>query len=182
MGWTIYDLMERMKPGDIYVKGVNALDVNRRVGVLLGSLAEGTIGKMVVAAEKNGFEILIPVGLEKLIPGNIDDAAKFIEARKDYSMGQKCRLKALDGIVVTETDAIESLTGAKAMAFAAGGLDGAEGAACIAVEGTDEQVQKAIEIAESIKGQKLPQVNAPRCLECAHPTCFLAGVEKSWNT
>lgn len=180
LGWTIYDLMEKMKPGDIYVKGVNAIDINRKVGVLLGSMAEGTIGKMVKAAAEKGFEIMCPVGLEKLLPVSLDEASAFVERKKDYSMGQKCRLKALDGTVITEVDALEMLFDVKAMPFAAGGLAGAEGSVCIAVEGTDEQVKKAIEMCEAIKGAELPEAKQPDCLDCTHPTCHLSGVRKPW--
>ena len=55
LGWTIYDLMEKMGPGDVYVKGVNAIDANKKVGVLLGSLAEGTIGKNAFGSRQKGF-------------------------------------------------------------------------------------------------------------------------------
>ena len=180
LGWTIYDLMERMGPGDIYVKGVNAIDVNRKVGVLLGSLAEGTIGKMLKAREEKKFDIYCPVGLEKLIPVTIDQGSAFVERPKDYSMGQKCRLKGLDGVVCTEVDALEQLAGVKAVPFAAGGLDGAEGAVMIAVEGAAEQVEKAIAVAESVKGLTLPQVHSPQCPDCSHPTCHIKGANKPW--
>ena len=180
-GWTIYDLIEKMTVGDIYVKGVNAVDVNRNVGVLLGSLAEGTIGKMLKGSAEKGFEILCPVGTEKLLPVTVDKASAFVERKKDYSMGQKCRLRKLDDVtVITEVDALEMLTGVKAMPFAAGGLAGAEGAVCIAVEGTEEQVNNAIEISESVKGFVLPEVKLPDCLDCTHPTCHQVGIKKLW--
>ena len=179
-GWKIYDLIERMKPGDIYIKGVNALDSSKKVGVLLGSLAEGTIGKMLVAAEKKGFEIMCPVGMEKFLPGSLDEYAEFIKSRRDYSMGQKCRLSTFNATVITELDALQLLTGVEAKPFAAGGLDGAEGSICIAVSGSEEQVNDAIEIAESVKGMKLPRVKTPVCLECSHPTCYMAGEKMKW--
>ena len=180
VGWTIYDLMEKMGPGDIYVKGVNALDADHRVGVLLGSLAEGTIGKMLTARESKNFEIMCPVGFEKLIPGTIDEAAKFIAGKKEYSMGQKVRLRPLDATVITEIDAIKMLADVEAMVFAAGGLEAAGGSVCIAVQGEDSEVNKVIEICESVKGVKLPPVYSPKCVECAHPTCHIAGIQKPW--
>lgn len=179
-GWTIYDLMERMKPGDIYVKGVNALDSSNKVGVLLGSLAEGTIGKILAASKEKGFEIVCPVGLEKFIPGDLDECSELIKGTKEYSMGQKCRLRVFGATVVTEIDALKILADVEAVPFAAGGLDGAEGSICIAVSGSEEKVRRAIEIAESVKGQLLPQVKAPICLDCSHPSCHLAGKKMHW--
>lgn len=180
VGWTIYDLIEKMGPGDIYVKGVNAVDANRRVGVLLGSLAEGTIGKMLKARKTNGFEIMCPVGLEKLIPVSVDEAAQFIAGKKDYSMGQKVRLRPLDATVITEIDAIKMLADVEAMPFAAGGLQDGAGTICIAIAGESEEVEKVIAVCESVKGMTLPPVYAPKCVECAHPTCHLAGIKKPW--
>lgn len=179
-GNTIYDLMEKMESGDIYVKGVNAIDANRKVGVLLGSLAEGTIGKMLSAREKKGFEILCPAGYEKLIPGSIEEASKFISGKKDYSMGQRVRLRAVDATVVTEVDAIESLAYVKAMPFASGGLEGAAGTICIAIQGERAEVEKAIAVCESVKGRQLPPVHTPVCVECGHASCHLAGCKKPW--
>ena len=179
-GWTIYDLMEKMGPGDVYVKGVNAVDINNKVGVLLGSMAEGTIGKMIEARKTKGFEIMCPVGLEKLIPVSVEDAAKFIAQKKDYSMGQKVRLRPLDATVITEVDAIQMLGKVTAMPFAAGGLEAAGGSVCIAFKGEPEEVEKVIAVCESVKGATLPAVHAPVCEECAHPTCHMAGIRKPW--
>ncbi len=181
-GWTINELADRMGPGDIYVKGVNAIDISGKVGVLLGSLAEGTIGKMLAAREKKGFEILCPVGYEKLIPVPVETAAAFISQTKDYSMGQKVRMRPLDATVVTEVDALKMLSGVEeAVMFAAGGVGGGEGSVCLAVSGTEEQIRRAIESAESVKGIQFPEIHSPVCMDCVHPTCHLAGQRKAWT-
>lgn len=179
-GWTINELMVKMGPGDIYVKGVNAIDRNRTVGVLLGSLAEGTIGKMLSVRDERGFEILCPVGYEKFIPATVEEASNFIAQTKEYSMGQKVRLRAMEATVVTEVDAIQSFASVEAMVFAAGGLEGAGGSVCIAFKGETVEVEKAIEICESVKGMTIPKVNTPDCLECGHATCHMVGTKKHW--
>ncbi len=180
VGWTIYDLMERMGPGDIYVKGVNAVDANHRVGVLLGSLVEGTIGKMLKARDEKHFEIICPVGLEKYIPGTVEKAAGFISDTKDYSMGQKVRMRPLEATVITEIDAAKMIADVEVMQFAAGGVKDGAGTVCLAVKGEEKEVRKIIEIAESVKGKTLPEIYEPRCIECAHPTCYMAGIQKPW--
>ncbi len=180
-GWTINDLAERMGPGDIYVKGVNAIDPEGHAGVLLGSLVEGTIGLMLKAREKKGFEIICPTGLEKLIPVPVSRAADFIAGTKEYAMGQKVRLKPLDATVITELDAFRMLCGIEeVMPFAAGGVGGGEGTVCIAVSGSEEQIRRAIETAEAVRGKTVPEIRSPKCGECAHPTCHLAGTVKPW--
>jgi len=180
VGWTIYDLMKKMGPGDVYVKGVNAIDINHHVGVCIGSLAEGTIGKIIKARQEKGFEILCPVGYEKLIPVTIEEASSFVARPKEYAMGQRIGIRPVNGTVITEVNALYMLAGVKAVPICAGGVHGGEGSICIAVEGTDEQVQKAIEVSESVKGIELPEIFEPVCEECAHPTCYMAGIRKPW--
>lgn len=179
-GWTLYDLIDNMGPGDIYIKGVNAMDSNRKVGVLLGSMVEGTIGKMVKASAEKGFEILCPTGYEKLIPGTVDEACAFINHPKDYSMGVMCSMFVFKPTVITEIDAFEILSGVKASVFSAGGLNCAEGAISIAVNGSEDEVNQAIEFAESVKGYDLPKVISPECISCKMPTCYIKGIKKQW--
>jgi hypothetical protein len=179
-GMTLNDLMNEMKKGDVYLKGVNAVDVNRRVGVLRASLAEGTIGLMLDAAEKNGFEIICPVGLEKLLPIPLEEASASVKGKKDYSMGAKVNMLTFKPTVIDEIDALRALTGLKAVPFAKGGLGGAEGSVCIVISGPDAEVNSAIELAESVKGSTLPQVKLPDCRDCGLPTCNFPGWEKHW--
>jgi hypothetical protein len=78
-----------MGPNDVYVKGVNALDMDGNVGVLIGHHSGGgTIGKVLAAQRKRSFNILWIAGLEKLIPTPIDKAMKALR-RPDirYAMG-----------------------------------------------------------------------------------------------
>ena len=180
-GWVLNDLTEKMGRGDVYIKGVNGFDADGRVAVQIGSVDEyGTIGRMVAARKVNDFEILTPVGLEKLVPGSLTEAARLVNRGIDYSMGVKSRLFPFEANVVTEIQALEFLSGARAVPFSAGGVSGAEGAVSIAVEGTEEQVRAAIAVAESVKGSQLPPIYSPQCLDCSMPSCHLCGELKPW--
>jgi len=53
--------------------------------------------------------------------------------------------------VVTEIEAVQLLTGAKAEMIAAGGISGAEGSVWLNIEGANEQIQAAEKI-DSIRG------------------------------
>jgi len=181
-GISLRDLFDRMGPKDVYIKGVNALDTEGTAGVLIGNRVEGgTIGRINAASKRKGFSLIFPVGLEKLIPGRIEDAAKeAIKTKYDYSMGINCGLLPCRGIVVTEIEAIEILSGATAIPFSAGGLDGAEGSVTLIVKGEEEQVRKAIEYAEQCKGARLPQTNAPSCGSCTSAICDFSMAGKPW--
>ena len=59
----------------------------------------------------------------------------------------------MPGRTFTELDAIKLLTGAKAHLLAAGGVYGAEGALWLGITGTDEQVQAAADLIESVSDE-----------------------------
>ena len=182
-GERLSELLEQMGPRDVYIKGVNALDPQGNVGVLVGNLVEGgTIGLVISTSKKRAFNLIFPVGLEKLIPVPIAQATK--EAKRasyDYAMGIPTGLfPCPDGRTVTELDAIEMLSGATAIPIAAGGLGGAEGTITLAIKGNEEQVKKAIEYAEQSKGARLPQLRLFDCHECPSPMCRFPVGDKHW--
>ena len=185
-GRPLKDVLDELGPGDFYIKGVNALDPNGRVGILIGATSKvhdeagGTIGRAMACAKEKGFQILFPTGLEKLIPISIEEAAKEATPRScSYWMGHGAALMPGKGKVITELDAIKILTGATAIPFAAGGLEGAEGAIAIIVKGEQQQVDKAVACVEKVKGAKLPPVRQRNCQNCVR-LCSLAGESKPW--
>lgn len=168
-GEELSKLLEQMGPGDIYIKGVNAVDPQGNVGVLVGNMVEGgTIGRVLSAQRKNGFQIIWPVGMEKLIPIPIKQATQ--EAKKasvDYSMGVAVGLfPCPGGKKVDEMDAISILSGAEAVPIAAGGLGGAEGSITLVIKGDENNVKKAISYVEQSKGAKSPHVRLSNCGQC----------------
>lgn len=179
---TIDELCQQLGEKDVYIKGVNALDSEGNAGVLIGSMAEGTIGRIVAAAKKKNFKILYPVGLEKLIPVSIEKASKETGSNKkiEYSMGIPCSLMPVPGITVTEIDAFRILAGIDALPISAGGLGGAEGAIVLLLQGEEAAVRKGVELAESVKGTQMRVVRNPECLDCIFPTCQFAGTKKHW--
>ena len=182
-GITLGELFEKMGSKDVYVKGVNALDFEGTVGVLIGSEVEGgTIGRVIGASKRKGFTIIFPVGLEKLIPIRIEEAAReALRTKYEYSMGLSCGLfPCKAGTVITELMAIEILSGAKAIPIAAGGLGGAEGAVTLVIKGEKKQVIKAIEYVEQSKGARLPPADTPVCGECGASNCRFPVNGKPW--
>ena len=182
-GIPLGDILSQMGPEDVYIKGVNAIDPHNTVGILVGSPVGGTIGLVMSQARRRGFKIVFPVGLEKLIPIPMKQAAQEASMRNslDYSMGMPCTLLPCDGIVVTEPRAIELLTGATAVPISAGGIGGAEGAITMVINGADGQVTKAIDYIEELKGAQLPrEVGLDDCKYCDTDGCSLHGGNKPW--
>ncbi len=175
-------LLYRMAPSDVYIKGVNAIDPSGNVGILYGH--QGSIGYLMAAKQKQGFSLLYPVGLEKLIPIPIREAAKHAkQAEYEYAMGMPVGLYPCSGgTVIDELRAIEILSGAKAVPMAAGGLGEAAGALTLIIEGSREQVEKALEFVEQSKGARLPQLRLCHCEGCPVPHCKSPMADKSRNS
>ncbi|AGC67295.1 hypothetical protein Cst_c02710 [Thermoclostridium stercorarium subsp. stercorarium DSM 8532] len=155
-GKTIFDVADNLDKGDIIVKGANAVDLaKRKAGVLIGHPKGGTIQAALSAVIGKRAVLYIPVGLEKRVCGDIDELAEIMNSPN----AEGPRLMPVSGNIVTELDAIEILTGARARLAAAGGICGAEGSCYIAVSGTEEQVSKASEIIESVKYEPMFSIN-----------------------
>jgi hypothetical protein len=149
-----------MDANDIYIKGVNALDTNRVPAVLIGSTAGGTISKVIYYSKVKKFKILVPVGIEKLIPNSVSNVAKEAGIKKiNFSMGMPCGLLPIpNSDIVTEIEAIKILSGAVAFPIASGGVDGAEGAVTLVIKGSKSQINLINSIINDLKGTKLPSV------------------------
>jgi len=145
-----FNAVNEMKKGDVYLKGANALDYkNRMAGTLIGGPTGGTVGATIGQIVGKKIHLIIPVGLEKLVYEDINELHR-LAASEDYDGPS---LWPLTGTIVTEIEALKILTGAKATLVASGGIAGAEGAVRLILEGTDEQVDAAVKLVESIKGE-----------------------------
>ena len=149
-GKTIEDVAETLKEGDIIVKGGNALDVeHRRAAVLIGNPTGGTVLVALRAAIGKRVRLIMPVGLEKRVTGNLDALA----ARVNAPGAKGLRLMPAPGETFTEIDALVALTGASAEMVAAGGVGGAEGSVWLAVSGTPEAERMAEDLLKSVVGE-----------------------------
>ena len=149
-GKTINDVAAELKEGDVIIKGANALDtVHKRAAILIGNLQGGTITVALSAVVGRRVRLLIPIGLEKRIPGDLDEIANKVNTPGNKGF----RLLPVPGEVLTEIEALKLLTGAKAEMIAAGGISGAEGCVWLAIEGSPEQVQQAEKLIQSVSSE-----------------------------
>ena len=147
-GKTINDVAPEMGAGDVIVKGANALQPDRKVaGIQIGHPQFGTTAPILTAVLGRRVRLVIPVGLEKRVLGSIAELAALVNAPE----ASGTRLQPVVGDIVTELEAIEQLTGARAALVAAGGIEGAEGSCIIAVSGTDEQLESADTLMQNIR-------------------------------
>jgi hypothetical protein len=149
-GKTIFDVANNLQEGDIILKGANALDLSKkRAAIYIAHPQAGTSGAKLPAVAGRRVRLIIPVGLEKRVCGDVDDLAAKINAPGV----QGPRLLPVPGEVFTELDAIVTLTGAHAQLVAAGGVCGAEGGVWLAVSGKSSQVYTAEELLKTVSAE-----------------------------
>ena len=155
------DAMEMLKgfsATDVFIKGANAVDPAGNAGVLMASGVGGTIGAALGVLMARGSHLIIPVGLEKLIPSVPAAVKKCGISRLKYPDGGTVGLMpVVGGTVVTEIEALDILAGVKATHVASGGIGGSEGSVVVVVEGPDEKVRAAFELWEQVKGEAQTQ-------------------------
>lgn len=146
-GKTIFDVVQELGIGDIILKGANAIDAERKLaGIQIANPTFGTSGPILQTVMGRRTELIIPVGLEKRVFGNIGEIAAKVNSPSTTGL----RLLPISGNIITELEAIEILTGASGELVAAGGVYGAEGSYWIAVTGTDAQLLTASDIIGSV--------------------------------
>jgi hypothetical protein len=148
-GKTILDVADDLKEGDVVLKGANAFDLRGQPAVQIGHPQGGTILAATRAVVGRRVHLIVPVGLEKRVFEDVNVLAQI--CCEPGATGP--RLFPMLGEIFTELDAIELLTGAVGFIIAAGGVYGAEGAVWLGVEGTDEEIEAAVELVKSVSGE-----------------------------
>lgn len=165
--WT--EALGDMKAGDVFVKGGNALDLQGNVGVMVAHPQGGTIGAALPILSARGVDLILPVGLEKLVP-SVPLAAKEGGIQKiDYSLGMSCGLIPVStGNIVSEIEALGLLFGVDVIPYGSGGVGGSEGSQTLLLVGIEEDVREAFDFIKEIKGE--PQLTGiKQNCKCANP-------------
>jgi len=163
--------IDKFGPDDVFLKGANAIDPQGNAGVITAGVKGGTIGMCLPVVTARGSHLIQPVGLEKLVPSVHEAAMHSGIYYFKYSMGLPGRLfPVTTSKVVTEIQAFAVLAGVRAYQLAAGGVGGSEGAVILGLEGNEEQVQKAFELAKSVKGE--PAVTVPDTCRISSPADY----------
>ena len=85
---ALYDF----KPGDVFIKGANALDTTGDVGIMVAAHAGGSISEAWFAIAGRGGCFICPVSLEKLVPSVREAASRCGMFHFKYSMGMPISL------------------------------------------------------------------------------------------
>jgi hypothetical protein len=164
--WDIrpQEVIPKFTRNDVFLKGANAVDAWGEAGVLCASADAGTIGYALMSLIARDANLIVGVGLEKMVP-SIGEALKVTGIYNyKYSTGRPVALIPLvKAKVVTEIQALVILFGVSATMVGAGGIGGSEGSVVLVIEGEEASVDKAFGFIESIKGEE--PIPAPEIIE-----------------
>ena len=162
-----------LKAEDVAVFGANAIDVYGGAALMYGVALGGKPAKIISGIMSEISHIIVAVGLEKLIPGSVNDII-LKTGRKDVdaSLGMAVGLTPIVGRVMTEKEAIAMLGNVDCTVIAKGGISGAEGGTTMHVEGQKDDVQKILQIIQAVKGASVSGIpeSLPDCV-APHEKC-----------
>lgn len=150
---TLAEAVKKLKPGDVVIKGANALDYDNKVaGGIIGGPPSGTTGTFMPYLVGAKAHLVIPVGLEKQVAGSVVDIVKKMREPVE-SLNNVYSMFLFTGQIVTEIEALKILADVSTFQAAAGGIGGAEGSVRLVCRGPRKQVEKALKIANEIQGE-----------------------------
>jgi hypothetical protein len=153
-GLNAVEALKEMGPGDVFLKGANALNYEDHLaGILIGHQTGGTIGAALGTVTARRISLIVPVGLEKQVPYNIIDASYLVGPGDDERPKDFPAIWPVYGDVFTEIEAFRELFDVEAYPIAAGGLAGAEGGVWFCLHGEKRSVGDALKMIEEIQDE-----------------------------
>jgi len=164
---TMEETLKNFGRGSVFIKGANAVDPEGNAGVYVAHPSGGTIGYAYGILSARGAHLIVPVGLEKLVPSVKKAAQHLGQETFYYCMGLKIgMIPMINATVVTEVEAFRILFGLKAIHIGGGGVHGSEGSVHLVAEGEKKTLDHAIELIESIKGESPLAPRKSLCINC----------------
>ncbi len=150
-GATMLDAVKEMGPGDVCLKGGNALDyAHGVVGVLIAHPAGGTVGGIYGACVSRKISLILPIGLEKVVPDDLMTLSRLSRDPEVHPEAPVTSLYPITGQIVTEIEALRLLCGVDARLLGAGGVAGAEGAVWLLLDGPKDALDRALTLWRSL--------------------------------
>ncbi|MBI4284588.1 MAG: hypothetical protein HY670_01635 [Chloroflexi bacterium] len=154
------DALAEFTESDVYIKGANCIDPEGNAGVLVASDRSGTVGEFQPVVQARNSYLIVPVGLEKLVPAVAEASRACGLYHFKYSTGVPVGLIPLpNALVVTEVQAFAVLAGVRARHVASGGVAGSEGTVVLSLEGSAAQIEQALALLKAVRGE--PPVGRP---------------------
>ena len=143
-----------LKEGDIIFKGANLLNYEKKqAAVVVGAPDGGTMGRIQPYTVEGPAHLIVPIGLEKEVHGDLNDYAKVMSS--DIKKTESTPLLRLhkNAEIFTEIEAIKIFGNVKVIPMASGGINGSEGGKSFAVYSNPAEIEKVSNIISTIKGE-----------------------------
>jgi hypothetical protein len=151
----VEQVLTTLKKGDIVVLGANAFDNYGNASMMIGRALGGEPGRALCGMMTEVSKVIIVVGVEKIVPGNLNDIIKRTGRNEvDLATGMAVGLMPICGEIYTEIEAIRTLGKVLPQIIGKGGIQGAEGATTLIIDGNKKEILKIFELLKSLKGCK----------------------------
>lgn len=168
---TMGEVLDGGGAGTVFIKGANAVDAEGNAGVFCAHPGCGTIGFAYGFISGRGVRLIVPVGLEKLVPSVPMASRQLGHDRLYYQTGfQIGMLPLVNATVVTEITAFRLLFGLSAVHVGGGGVSGSEGTVVLVASGDKAALDRAIAVVETIKGEPPLVTMKAACATCVPTT------------
>lgn len=152
---SLSEAVADLRPGDVFMKGANALDYAANLaGVLVGHPEGGTIGAALPTIIARKAHLIVPVGLEKLVASDLAAVSDMITEEAGASAPVPAFWIIGNATIITEIEAVAILAGVECVHLASGGIGGAEGSVRLLVSGDEDGIKRAQELLDSVKGEE----------------------------
>lgn len=153
---TIVDDVLKFTDNDLIVCGANSFDNYGNAAIMTGDPGGGLVGRSLSSWYTEGAKVIIPVGIEKMIPGNLNQIiSKTGRKGKSLSWGMSVGLMPVTGEIFTEIEAIKMLADVDCFPIGAGGLKEAQGSTTLDIIASSNNVyEKIVDILKVVKAGK----------------------------
>jgi hypothetical protein len=152
-GTNRFEAARQLGPGDVFIKGANALNYDKKVaGVCIGDANSGTVGGTLGPIIGRRATLVIPVGLEKLVAHDILETTRLL-GQGEEAANRVHPLFPVTGEIVTEIEAFALLCDVQARHVGSGGIFGAEGAVRLLLQGAPEQIEAALRLVRELQAE-----------------------------
>jgi hypothetical protein len=149
------EIVLSMGSDDVIIAGANAIDVHGNAAMMAGAPGGGNPGLAFSAMACEGVRVIIACGMEKLIPGNINDIVKKTGRKSsDVAFGMSVGLIPLYGEMMTEREAIGVFGDVEVTIIGKGGLEDGHSALTLILDGEKPELEKVLPVFDRIRNAK----------------------------
>lgn len=148
------DALEALKKDDIVFKGGNLLNYEKKqAAVTVGAPDGGTVGRIQPYTSEGPAHLIIPIGLEKEVFGDLYDYEKFLSEDIKKSGFIPKLIVHKNAEIFTEIEAIKLFGNVEVIPYASGGIAGSEGAKSFVIYSEPAEIEKVLKIISEIQGE-----------------------------